>query len=270
MKFKAIFVIFNIFILFTLLMLLFIPIIILDAAYSKIFWQGTWYISALFILFVTALDFYFIKNWKLFTLLEEEKWPALIRFLEGEIYSKKHFSKKNISLLINAYVAVSNFDKIKKLEVEIRAQKSALLPYFALYLGFPYFVEKEMTKCVDYYGEFKDNPQVRSLEWVQWCYAFGLISQNKISEAGDILFSILKTTKNNVLKLLILYLVGTQNSKFSEERHKLIEIKTEEFTSVCSNKVRWNRIFNKEAGDNILAILLSALIRKAYEWITRE
>ena len=120
MKFKFIFILFNILIIFSFLMIVILPIIVFDSEYAALFWKGKWYFSLVFIAVIAGLNIYFINNWKLFSYLENENWPGLIDYLEDQIYNKKKISKRRVLLLINTYLLHSGIEKLEKLAVVIK------------------------------------------------------------------------------------------------------------------------------------------------------
>ena len=78
MKFKIIFILFNVVVLFSLLMIIFMPVLMLGSEYGFSFFASIWYVVVLFVVVIGAVDTYFLINWKLFRFLEEEKWDDLI------------------------------------------------------------------------------------------------------------------------------------------------------------------------------------------------
>jgi hypothetical protein len=270
MKFKTIFFLFNAFIIVSFLLISLVPLLFLGAEYSIIFWSRNWIISALFFLFIGALDAYFIYNWKLFTLLEKEDWPLLISYLEEEIYKKKRFTKRNLSLIINAYLSVSNLDKVKRLETEIRSASPKMLPQFALYLGTPYILENDLEHCVSYYAEFKDNPDVRFPGWIKWCYAFALVSRKEIEQAKTVFVSLLDTTKDDILILLTLYFLQNMDNLLEEEKKIRFSEKKKHFLEHYSDHKEWDKVIQKKSEENLLILLLSSLTKNAWYWITDQ
>ena len=82
MKFKTIFIIFNVVIVFSFLFIFFMPLFLLGGDYFVDFFFNNWFIGILFVITLFIFNFYFLQNWQLFRLLENEDWNKLIEFLE--------------------------------------------------------------------------------------------------------------------------------------------------------------------------------------------
>ena len=267
MKFKTIFFLFNGFIIMAFLLLSLIPLIAFGPEYSQMAWGRNWIITVLFVVFISGLDLYFILNWKLFNLLEKEDWPLLVAYLEERVYKKKRYSKKNLGLLINAYISVSNLDKIKRLETEMRAGAPKIVPYFALYLGTPYILENDLKKCASFFEEFINIPEVRFGEWIRWCYAFSLVSLDKLEESRDLFMGLLNTSKNDIIILLTLYLIKSMDKVLTDEEKQQCLEKSHLFTEKHHTNKDWEKVYSRAMEENLLVLLLSSLIKSSYDWI---
>ncbi len=78
MKFKAIYILFNVVLVVSFLVIFLMPVFLLGSDYFSLFWTRNWVIAVVFVVTLAALNTYFLLNWGLFTRLEREDWPGLI------------------------------------------------------------------------------------------------------------------------------------------------------------------------------------------------
>ncbi len=268
MKFKTIFILFNVIVLFAFLFITLIPLIMLGSEYSSLFWSQNWILVALFVIFIGLLDGYFIMNWKLFHYLEEEDWPGLLSFLEEKIFERKHLSKRYASLYINGALSVSNLDKIDRLEAEIREKKPALFKTTGLQFGVNRLLKRNNAEAEDFFKEILAMEKIRDREWLLWCLAFSSYSDKRTDEALEPLMAILESkAKDPVLRLLDLYLLDTLRDQVPLEKQTLLSEKTLSLKKDTQSASSWNRALEKSRENNILSVFMSSLIEDAYKWI---
>ncbi len=259
MKFKTIFFLFNGIILFSFLFIALMPLFVLGGDYTRIFWEENWFLALIFILFISVLDGYFLMNWRMFSLLEREDWPGLTAYLEKEIYEKKKITSRNIRMMVNTSLTISNLDKIKRLENEVSDKKPLILAKHGILLGIPYLLEQNLeegklffTNCINGASD-KDKP------WLQWCYAFLLLSGRENDEAVPYLADLSKTGKDPVLKLLSIYLLST-SSQDTDELKK-------EFLEEYPDRDKLEKIITRSKGNNIVVLLLSSILDDSRNWL---
>lgn len=212
MKFKTIFIVFNVIIICSFLFIFFMPLALLGWEYSQVFWERNWVLAAIFIVIIAALNVFFGANWRLFSLLEKEDWPALVAYLEDRIFVKGRLYGQYIKLLVNTYMVSSNVAGIEKLEEYIRGKKPALLERNALLFGVPHVLRNDGADMERYFGTFLDSKRVESRDWVSWNYAFALLLEKKLPEADGRLRSLVADSRDAAVKLLSLYFVDTVSS----------------------------------------------------------
>ena len=72
MKFRLIFIVFNVVLVISFLVIYVTPLLILGWSYTRIFWANNWYLPVIFVGIIGVLNAYFASNRKLFRLLENE------------------------------------------------------------------------------------------------------------------------------------------------------------------------------------------------------
>ncbi len=265
MRFKIIFILFNLVIIVSFLAIYFMPLIMLDLDFAKSFWSRNWGLPVLFLVIIGLLNTYFIVNWKLFTLLEREDWPALIAHLEHRIYNKKIIIGQQVKILANAYLVRSDLESIAKLENFIREQRPKLVPKFALVFGVPYLLRNDPEEMVRYFSEFT---YLKGAEgaWLRWNYAFARILNGDTREAEETLTALCREKLEPVLALLSIYLLQSIEPK--EEGLALVEEKRQKLLDRFSRE-KWEKEIARSRS-SIQVVVLQKLIEEATEWLFGE
>ena len=264
MKFKVIFALFNAIIIFSFLFIFFMPFFILGWNYTQLFWSRNWFLGAIFLVIMIALNTYFALNWRLFGYLEREDWDGLIEHLEGHIYSEGKTRRHEVKILINSFVVKSNTDGILRLETKLRQIRPALLPRFALPFGIPHLLKNDPVDMEIYYGEQMKNPRCADREWIVWNYAFSLMLQQKSEEAKTYLMQIARKPGNPVLHVLTLYLLDAY-APTDQDVARTIETGKKTITHRFNYR-RWANEIEKNKG-NLQVLVLAKLIDEATEWV---
>lgn len=209
MKFKTIFIVFNLVIVFSFAFIFFMPLLMLGQGYFPLMLEQNLIPALLFVFTLIIINSYFLSNWKLFNLLEAENWPQLIEFLEEEIFTRNRIRGSYIKMLINAYLLSSAIEKITSLEAHIAERKPLLINRYAIHFGIPYLLKRSPGEAENYFSKLIAASKVHSRVWVQWNYAFSLMQQHKFDDAKEILMALAENRKDHLLLLLTLYLLDS-------------------------------------------------------------
>jgi len=262
-KFKLIFLLFNLLILLSFAVVIIMPFMMLGAEYSRTFWASSWYLPVLFLLVIVGIDGYFFMNWRLFTLLESENWQELLRFLEQEVMQKGHTRRSYIKTLINAYFVTGNVSKIEPLEEYLRAKRPKLVKKFALELGMPKVLHKNHADMVKFFYEFKEE-KVPHQQWIRFLYAFGSLMKHEHSEGREELLALSHEVRDPVLKILVLYTLDPFKT-LDDEVLGRVERQREEIQQHSSEEQLKKSIEKRK--DNIAVVVMTPLIQDAIKWV---
>jgi hypothetical protein len=263
MKFKTIFIIFNLVIVFSFLIIFFMPLLLLGAEHFSEFFINNWYIGLLFIATLAIFNSYFIANWKLFQLLEKEDWLRLIEYLEDKIYKKGKTHKNYLKILINSYLVTSQSDAILKLKDHVEQIRPSRINNFSVAFGLPYLLSNRSEEAERYYGKLLAQKRVRERLWIKWNYGFSLL-QVKEGEGAKREFLALLESNNPIIVLLSLYLLSSLGIGDSGEKPVLTAKKAEILNRY--SKAQWERKVNRHKS-NLQALIFSRLIAEATNWL---
>ena len=264
MKFKTIFVIFNCVIIFSFLFIFFMPLILLGSEYFSLFATKNWIAAVLFLLTLIIINTYFISNWKLFGLLENEDWTRLMSYLEDRIFGKGVLRANHIKMLINACLITSNTQKITNLETYLAEKKPALVNRFALQLGIPHLLKNDPEKAEKYFGRLLAEPHVRNRGWIRWNYAFCLMQQKQFDSAKEELLKLLDGERDQLLQLLAIYMLDSFSRMDPSVRERVNQGRTG--LQAKYSPEQWKKKVDGSS-KNMEVIILAQIIRDAGEWL---
>jgi len=268
LKFKIIFILFNIVVVFSFLIVTLMPFFMLGGEYSLQFFKDSWYFFLVFLITIGIIDSYFFLNWKMFSLLESGEWDDLIIHLENRIYVKKKISLRLLKILLNTYLIKSNIEGITKLEAFLRHEKPELIKKIIIPLSVPFFIDRKPGKMEEFFREFISQKGVARISWVKFLYAYSLILNNKRDEASDILIDLCNIKLSPILKLMVIYSLNPFFDINLKDKFSCIELNKNELSSKYKKERMENEL--ESLNDMVLLLLLAKFSKEAIEWLYKE
>ena len=264
MRFKTIFVIFNLVIILCFLTVFFMPLLLMGREQFSIFFDKNWYVGCLFLTALGGFNIYFLGNWKLFQYLEKEDWIALNDYLEKKIFSDKRLRNNYVRLLINSYLVTTNIEGIARLQTFLDGKGSHLVKRFALQFGIPFLIRKKPEEAEKYFGRLLSQKRVTGIHWIRWNYAFSLMQLKQFEGAKKEFLEITNGTKEPVLLVLSLYILDSFHElpvSTKVDLEKRIEELKKRFTPSGLEKQ-----IDREKG-KMHVVVLSKIIDEAAAWL---
>lgn len=270
MKFRTIYILFNVVIVVSFLFVFFLPFFVLGPSYSLAFWRGNWYLGLFFVLLLGGLNAFFVLNWKLFVYVEREDWGALSAFLVDRIFTKRRYGNRHVALLVNAYLLQSDVEGIERLEAELSSRRPELLRKNAVLFGVTRLLRNKPAEAEAFLARYLDAKDADDREWLRFDYAFSLVLQRRVAEALPQLRSGL-ASRDAVLSLLSAYLVGSLGvSAASGQAEKDELLRLAEASRASLRKrfpgQRWSKEVER-AKNEVHIVILSKLIDDAGRWL---
>lgn len=202
MKFKFLFLFFNIVIIIFLLTIFFMPLMILGEGFfplrSGIFTRSFWPLAAVLIAILIVLDIYYFSNRKLFHLLEREDWPALAEYLEARLPRRARYPGYLVRLYVNTCLVLSDSGAVIDLENKLALVKPALVERNALLFGTARILGKDYGGAQRFFAAH-DRPQgkggvfswffaggrAKQAQWLSWYHGFSLLLDRQFGEAAE-------------------------------------------------------------------------------------
>jgi hypothetical protein len=269
MKFRTIFILFNVVIIVSFAFVFFLPFFLLGSSYSIAFWSDNWILALFFLVLVCALNIFFLANRKVFVLVEREDWGGLSAYLVDKIFAKGRYRPSHVRLLVNAYLLQSDVGGIERLEAELAAKKPAVLRNNAVLFGVARLLRNRPAEAENFLAHYLDAKDVEDREWLRFDYAFSLVLQRRVADALPILREGC-SSHDAVLALLSAYLIGSLGEPTSieserEELRRLAEDTRERLSGRFAGP-RWAKEVEK-AKNEVHIVILSKLIDDASRWL---
>jgi hypothetical protein len=264
MKFKALFIIFNVVLIVSFVLIFFAPLIFLGEENFLLVIKQNLPISALFLLLLLFFNIYFLLNLRFYSYLEKEDWNGLIGYLENSIYKRGSTRSSYIKILINSYLVTSNIEDIKKLEKYLMKKSPSRVQKFSTQFSIPHLLSHNPEEAEDFFNSLLEMGGTHNRDWIKWNYAFSLMQQNKEEQGKNVLVSLLHFTRDAVLLLLTLYLLESyakRDAEIKEETEKSMAA----LKANCPEKT-WEKILEEAKKKNIEVLMLSQIIKDASSW----
>jgi hypothetical protein len=270
MKFRTIFILFNVVILASFLFIFLLPVFLLGTGSWLLFWKGNWYLALLFIALLAGLNAFFLLNRKTFSLVEAEDWGELSAHLVRLMFPKGRFSSGRVRLLVNAYLLQSDIGGIERLEAELAAKRPDLLRKNALLFGVTRLLRNKSGEAESFFAAYLDSKDVGSRQWLRFDYGFSLVLQKKAADALPFLREG-AASRDPVLSLLAAYLLGSVGASSAQAQAERESIMAEAEAARLKLRRRYSAsAWSKEvdrAKSEVHVVILTRLIDDAGKWL---
>ena len=263
-KFKTIFIFFNSILIFSFFFIFFMPFFIIGRDYALQFWNQNWYLAFLFVLVIGGMNGYFLKNWKLFSLMEEENWRGIQKYLEGKLEAGKKIGEQEARILMNTYMVLGQAEKLLDLSKTLQTRSPRLFRNLAVELGVPYLLRNDPEGLAHYYQPLYAEKLVKQQNWARFSWALALLFAHRFSEARTELEAFQDTSEEPILFLLSMYLLSTLKGENPLEQARIQE-QCVWFRSKYSPK-QWARYVDRFR-ENLMVLVLSKFIQDATAWM---
>jgi len=268
MKFKALFITFNLVLILSFILIFFAPLFFMGEESFLLVARQNLLIIIVFLVFLSVFNIYFLLNLRFYSYLEREDWKGLISFLENNIYNKGSTRSSYIKILINSYIVTSNLEEIKKLEKHLRDKSPTRIQKYSIQFSLPYLLSDNPEEAESFFNSLLEMAGTHHRDWIRWNYSFSLLQQNKEEDGKNTLISVLHITKDIVLLVLTLYLLDSYSARDPEVKEQVT--RTVRSLKAEYSEGRWNKILEKTRKHNIEALMLSQIMQDAASWFFKR
>ncbi len=268
MKFKTLFISFNIVLILSCIIIFFMPALILDSAFMASFWSSNWYFALIFALVLFSMDAVFLYNWKTLTLLEREDWPALAAWMEKRVFEAGRLSARNVRLLCDALLILGDFDTAKRLETVLLARKPALFAKSALRFAAIRLIAKQR----DGLSEFAlSSAELKGAEkdWLKFYAGFTAQLEQKWEKAADSYLLLAREAGEPVVTALSGYLLGAAVARNLGSRKEELRSAAEAARTRVRERYNgrsWQRVL-EDARSSTAVIVFAKLLDELPAWL---
>jgi hypothetical protein len=269
LKFKSIFIIFNITIVFFLLAVGLLPLFIMGSGFAGDFWAAGWPLFLVLFCALAALNIFYFSKRRLYYLLEREDWPALQEYLEQRVLSRGNYSPQLVQLLANTYLVMSDSAAVMTLENKTALARPALIEANALVFGAARILGGDVAGAADFFSLRLSKGKARDLPWVRWYYGFSLLLNRRFEKAA-VEFKVLAAESTDALITgLSAYFLADTLSKHGENRREC-QAGAEEGRERVQKTLKTREDWDREAGKietEVHAAILKKYIGQAGTWL---
>ena len=253
MRFKSIFWLFNIVVVLALVIFTISSFFLFGREYAAVYWGNMWMILVLFVVLIGVLDVFFIRNWKLFDLLEKEDWPGLMGWLEDRIYTRGRVNRIYTGLYLNTILSTGRLETLVRLENEIREKKPAMFPRFGVSMGIDRLRKGGSPEILSYFTPLAEDPKTVGRDWARWCRAMA-----SGDDGTEELVRLMESPDMSVRILAADLLDGRGDERIPEGLRRL----QADLAGSAGDKA-----IQRSREDNLIAVVLCANVREARERI---
>ena len=207
-------------------------------------------------------------------MIEKENWPALVRYLEEEIYKKGKYTSRLVNLLAYNYLLLSDASAVIILENKVNLAKPSIIDYNPLIFGTARILAKDVSGALRFFQThkifqgIKGGPAAR--DWMFFYHAFTMLLAHDHENAGREFTILARMSREKIILGLSSYflqeiLSNTVIDKYQEWRDISYDARMklrEELVDITA----WNReVANKSRDFHVAA--LSKYTSKTGRWL---
>ena len=272
MKFKYLIIAFSIIIVIVILVTVLLPTILSETDILVSFRFITFPLLILVAVLLVLMSLFFFLNYRLFSLLEREDWPALAYYLEQKIYSKRKYTDRNVRLLASSYLVISDFSSVINLESKTQLAKPALVSQNVLIFGAARILSGAYAEAAAFFMKHMKKCRKTDSQWVHWYYGFSNLLAGNFLVTEPEFITLAESCDDAVITGLSAYFLYSSLEKKSQNREicrQASEKGRERVTRAFKNPESWKKETDKMKSD-----IHAAIIRKYIEttgiWLFAE
>ena len=271
MKFKYLVLVFSIIIIFILLMTAFMPLLITghEAVPNPLLIALP--LTAFMVLLLICFGLFFILNYRLFSLLEKEDWPALAYYLEQKVFIRGYYSNRNVRLLASAYIVMTDYLSVIKLESKAAIARPSVIDQNVLIFGSARILSGKYNEAEFFFKTRLDRGAVKEKdkEWARWFYSFSQLLNGSFSKVEGEFIKFADSSDDAVITGLSAYFLFFNLAKYSLKPYectKTAENNRNRILKTLRKRELWKKETKKMSADIHIAII-KKYIDETENWI---
>ena len=269
MKFKHLITIFSVFIITIVIVTSLLPVIISGQGSAVTLRYITLPLLLFMAVLLICMGIFFFFNYRLFSLLEREDWPALAYYLEKKIYVKGRYSDRYVRLLASSYLVISDFQSVLKLEGKVLAAKPSLIGKNVLIFGTARVLSSNHKEAALFFKNNLGKCGKNDKQWVRWFYGFSQLLSGDFRQAEPEFSSLALTSDSILITGLSSYFLQNTIEKHSSDSktcRETAENGRERVKNALNNLENWQKEKEK-VGAEIHIAIISKYINEAGKWL---
>lgn len=269
MKFKSVFVLFNLVVAASFGFVFAMPFLALGSEYAWGFWAGHWPVAAALAALLAGVDAFFFANRRLFALLEGEDWPGLCHYLEGRVVGKGRWSPRLVRLLANSYLVMSDPASVVALEAKAASARPSLLDKNALVFAVARILSKDHAGAASFLAARRASGKAEEPEWVDFYFGFASLLARDFESAASALEPLSRTAKDALVVALSAGFLSGSLAKALPEKADSLRSSADAARARVKAKLRdraaWDREVERSKAEMHVVVLSKTVAEAAAE-----
>ncbi|MDR1869228.1 MAG: hypothetical protein LBQ82_04500 [Treponema sp.] len=271
MKFKYLIIAFSIILVLILLTLALLPMFIAGPESAASLRYITLPLLLSMSTILVCLGIYFLLNYRLFSLLEREDWPALAYYLEQKIFVKNRYSVSKVRLLASSYMVISDYASVLKLENKTLHAKPAVVEKNALVFGSARILGGKNEDAAAFFKTHLDKGRIKGKEreWIRLFYGFSNLLGGAFSKAEPEFLTLAVSSRDALITGLSAYFLEknlVKNSLKPEDCRSASKNGRSRVLETLKNAGNWDNEVKKMAAE-IHVTIIRKYVDEAGKWI---
>jgi hypothetical protein len=269
LKFKYLVIALSILIVIIMLIAVLLPVLLAGPELAVNFRLIVLPLLIFMLLLLVCVSVFFLLNYRLFSLLEREDWPALSYYLEQQIYVKGKYNAQKVRLLASSYLVASDYSSVLKLESKAMLAKPSVVDKNALIFGAARILSGNPKEAAAYFKTYLEKGSNREKQWVRWFLGFSQLLDGVFSMAEQEFMSLAISSDDVLITGLSAYFLDSLLIKHSlkpEECRAVAENGRGRVVKTLKNAGNWKKEADKE-GTEIHAAIIRKYIDEAGKWL---
>jgi hypothetical protein len=246
--------------------------ILLGPEASAALWNVTWPIFIIIALLLVGIVAFFLINYRLFTLLEREDWPALAYYLEQKVFGKNQYSSRNVRLLATSYLVMTDYKSVLQLENRALITKPSVIEDNVLIFGAARVLSGNYREAAGFFKTYLEKGRTNDEQWLSWFYGFSQMLARVFAQAEAELKSLAISSTNLIIIGLSSYFLYNNLAKYSlkpAECRSVAENGKERVKKSLVNQKSWIKE-KKKIENEVHASIIMKYISEAETWLYKQ
>jgi len=212
---------------------------------------------------------FFLINYRLFSLLEREDWPALSYYLEQKVFVKGRYSYRKIQLLATSYMVVTDYVSVLKLESKVQFAKPSAIRKNVLIFGIARILSGNQKDAAEFFKTYLGQGKGREKQWIQWFCGFSQLLCGYFDAAEQEFISLAVSSNDAIITCLSAYFLTSPIANHSLKPDKCREIAKNgcsRVKNVLKNKENWEKELTRMEAE-IHITIIKKYIDEAGNWL---
>jgi hypothetical protein len=246
--------------------------ILLGPEVSTALWNVTWPIFIIMAMLLISIVVFFLINYRLFTLLEREDWPALAYYLEQKIFGKNQYSSRNVQLLATSYLVLTDYPSVLQLENRALIAKPSAVEDNILIFGAARILSGNYREASVFFKTYFEKGRTKEEQWLRWFYGFSQMLARVFTQAELEFKSLAISSPNLLITGLSSYFLYNNLAKYSlkpAECRTTAENGKDRVKKSLVNQKGWKKE-KKQIETEIHASIIMKYISEAETWLYKQ